>query len=122
MLLLVAAGYSSTEIGTRIHVGDETVKTHVSRILGRLDLRDRVHAVVYAHRHGPLTWRRRTESCAQRPAPTCDVGSVAEGISLRIQSSRAGLRTSRVDPMSWPIVRAASSGLPSQIASTMARC
>jgi hypothetical protein len=49
---LVPAGDSNTEIGARLYVGDETVKTHVSRILAKLDLRDRVHAVVYAHRHG----------------------------------------------------------------------
>ncbi|HEY2706242.1 MAG TPA: response regulator transcription factor [Candidatus Dormibacteraeota bacterium] len=55
VLLLVASGYSNTEIGARLHVGDETVKTHVSRILAKLDLRDRIHAVVYAHRHGLLT-------------------------------------------------------------------
>jgi DNA-binding NarL/FixJ family response regulator len=55
VLLLVAAGYSNTEIGARLFVGDETVKTHVSRMLSKLDLRDRVHAVVYAHRHGLLT-------------------------------------------------------------------
>ena len=52
VLLLLAAGHSNTEIGARLYVGDETVKTHVSRILAKLDLRDRVHAVVYAHRHG----------------------------------------------------------------------
>jgi DNA-binding NarL/FixJ family response regulator len=55
VLLLVAAGYSNTEVGTRLYVGDETVKTHVSRILAKLNLRDRVQAVVYAHRHGLLT-------------------------------------------------------------------
>jgi DNA-binding NarL/FixJ family response regulator len=55
VLLLVAAGYSNTEIGGRLYIGDETVKTHVSRILAKLDLRDRVQAVVYAHRHGLLT-------------------------------------------------------------------
>jgi DNA-binding NarL/FixJ family response regulator len=55
VLLLVAAGYSNVEIGARLYIGDETVKTHVSRILAKLDLRDRVQAVVYAHRHGLLT-------------------------------------------------------------------
>lgn len=54
MLLRVASGYSNSEIGARLYVGDETVKTHVSRILAKLDLRDRVHAVVYAHSHGLL--------------------------------------------------------------------
>jgi DNA-binding NarL/FixJ family response regulator len=55
VLLLVAAGHSNSEIGAQLYIGDETVKSHVSRILAKLDLRDRVHAVVYAHRHGLLS-------------------------------------------------------------------
>jgi DNA-binding NarL/FixJ family response regulator len=52
---LVATGYSNTEIASQLYIGDETVKTHVSRILSKLGLRDRVHAVVYAHHHGLVT-------------------------------------------------------------------
>jgi DNA-binding NarL/FixJ family response regulator len=52
VLLLVAAAYSNAEIAERLNVGDETVKTHVSRVLAKLGLRDRVHAVVYTHMHG----------------------------------------------------------------------
>src|SRR5258705_213016 len=55
VFVLVATGYSNTEIASQVYIGDETVKTHVSRILSKLGLRDRVHAVVYAHHHGLVT-------------------------------------------------------------------
>lgn len=52
VFLLLADGYTNPEIAVRLYIGDETVKTHVSRILTKLELRDRVHAVRYAYRHG----------------------------------------------------------------------
>jgi len=49
---LVAAGLTNSEIGERLFVGAQTVKTHVSHVLTKLGLRDRVHVVRFAHRHG----------------------------------------------------------------------
>jgi len=49
VLRMVAEGQSNTEIAERLTISAETVKTHVSRILIKLELRDRVQAVVYAY-------------------------------------------------------------------------
>ncbi|MFI5761201.1 response regulator [Streptomyces sp. NPDC051563] len=48
----IAEGLSNTEIATAMYITPETVKTYVSRILAKLGLRDRVQAVVLAHRTG----------------------------------------------------------------------
>ncbi|MDF2752018.1 MAG: response regulator transcription factor [Gaiellaceae bacterium] len=49
---LLARGLSNGEIGEQLYIGEATVKTHVTHILQKLDLRDRVQAVVLAHETG----------------------------------------------------------------------
>lgn len=54
ILLRAATGLSNAEIASAETLSEATVKTHVSRILAKLQLRDRVQLVVYAYEHGLL--------------------------------------------------------------------
>ncbi|WP_024877701.1 response regulator [Saccharomonospora piscinae] len=55
VLSLLATGASNAEIAQELFLGETTVKTHVSRVLTKLNLRDRTHAVVFAYENGIVT-------------------------------------------------------------------
>jgi DNA-binding NarL/FixJ family response regulator len=52
ILRLIAEGLSNAEIGERLYISETTVKTHVNHILAKLNVRDRIQAVVLAYDHG----------------------------------------------------------------------
>ena len=60
VLALIAHGYSTAEIARALWITEDTVKTHVRRVLRRLGARTRAHAVAIAFREG--LWRRDDDS------------------------------------------------------------
>lgn len=63
----IADGLSNSEITARLFLSDATVKTHVRHVLAKLELRDRVQAVVYAYENGVTT--TRTNAPAPQTGP-----------------------------------------------------
>jgi DNA-binding NarL/FixJ family response regulator len=52
VLVLIGRGRSNSEIATDLFIAEQTVKTHVGKVLSKLALRDRVHAVILAYDTG----------------------------------------------------------------------
>jgi DNA-binding NarL/FixJ family response regulator len=57
VLALIGQGRSNAEIAELLVIADSTAKTHVKRILAKIDARDRAQAVVFAYRSGLITYR-----------------------------------------------------------------
>jgi len=79
---LIARGLSNAEIGHELFISDITVKTHITRLLQKLDLRDRAQAIVLVYQTGSFRGRRAAGLTGREGTPA-------------LRSSRAGVRDAR---------------------------
>jgi DNA-binding NarL/FixJ family response regulator len=66
---LIAAGLSNAEIASRLYLSEATIKSHITRILARLGLRDRVQIAVYAYEYGIVRPGRGNPPAGREPRP-----------------------------------------------------
>jgi DNA-binding NarL/FixJ family response regulator len=66
---LIAAGLSNAEIASGLYLSEATIKSHITRILARLGLRDRVQIAVYAYEHGIVRPGHGTAPPGQKTRP-----------------------------------------------------
>ena len=71
-VLRQVARFANQEVAANLFIGEGTVKTHVARILAKLELRDRVQIVVYAYEHAPSTRQRHQQAAQGEPPPGSD--------------------------------------------------
>jgi DNA-binding NarL/FixJ family response regulator len=67
VLVCLGDGLTNAQIGTRLYIGETTVKTHVSRVLGKLDLHSRVQAAIVAKEHGLTRENPGADDLRERP-------------------------------------------------------
>jgi len=66
---LIATGLSNAEIASQLYLSEATIKSHITRILARLGLRDWVQVAVYAYEHGIVRPGHGTPPPGQKRRP-----------------------------------------------------
>ena len=97
VLELVALGLSNREIAERLVIEQSTVKTHVKRILMKLDLRDRIHVVIFGYESGLIRPGGERRLGAGEPEVTQSVRAASAATSSAI----AGAVVARADTPSF---------------------